>query len=519
MVVSVFLCGVNLFFHNSNVKVYVKETHSFRFFLNFTLKILYFMLKILLLFSFFLLAQSSLAQIDAFRCYITVSLNDCVGCLNASKTLDDIPKEFQSTLVFKAQYRKQAAKIVSEVLKISWTKENIIISDSLFNLLVPESTPYSEIHILDKNGYKFFTCKLKALNGSNNLDKIINLAKIKAYNTERVLPDSVLILDNLNLKYKNGHQYIFGHDRLLNRTHIFYKNSKKLYATVEGKNIDRKEVYKARFGDTAKYYQRITAKQKNLEAVGKTSVEIINFLDDKEGNIYAWLSVYYAFDSLKTTYVTAEPIFALLDKKGKYLYFNKKKVSDTFKIYTEGGYSSDVQVVNKKMYIMPNIKKDIELDSTISILAEIDLENKKPIELKKVYFPIIFKPIKYFYISYKFLYPYLFHEFYPQFTNVETGEKVKIQLGYEDKDFKEFRVNPAELIFEIMSIIEVKNIFYALIRQNKDYFYISIDKKGQVLSKELLHIPTQGISYFAFTDKDELVAINNEGFLITISLK
>ncbi len=487
------------------------------------------MQKIILTFLFVFISNFLFSQNKLFRCFVTISTSDCINCLNGAKSLLNIPKEYNPTLVFKGQNKKQVSKILSEVMQLSWEKDKIMVSDSLYSLLLPEKTPFSMVHILDKNNHILFQCELKDLNKNNNLDKIKSFLNIKTYNIQKILPDSIIPTNNYKLKHIAGNPHIFAYDYLASTIHIFDKNTKKNLYSINKKSFDRKELYKIVFGDTTNYYNRIIAKQKKLEEVGKNRIEISNYVDDKEGNIYLWVALFYGVDSVKTkqTYIFAKTAIIKWNKNNTFEKFlNVEKItSQNPIIFTPKdfyGFGTQFSIFKEKENFYAMIAHE-KPDSNISIMAEVNAKNNK-IKLTNVKYLSIFQGTDYLFMDFKIASPYVFFSHYPEFVNYENGERTKIKLDYKEQDFKEISIK--NFPYMLSSVFQKGNEFYLLLLEKQDScFYVKINQKGEIISKTLLQLPSEitktiicPFSNFIFLSEKEIITLTNENDLISIGL-
>jgi hypothetical protein len=444
---------------------------------------------LLLSFSMFLQAQSN------FKTYITLEFTDCLNCIQPLRQFVKIPQTMNPKLILQEKDKRYANKYLKEQMKVEISDTQIVFSDSIFKALNKDKTS-SNVYIYSAERL-LFQCELVQL--SNKIDSIIELSQFKI-EYKKILPDSVVLSDRTTIKYNNRNFYIL--DDLFKKTYS-YDNITNTTYSIDTKKLSVQYIYKAIFGDTSKFYNKIIRYKSELGQFGKNEISIFSISTDKNSSknqFYAYIVLYYGESEpsggvgLKSASILAE--YQDNQLKAFYKIDNAKKNALYPDYY---GFDSNFHIQQEEITTMLYYEKP---DTTKPHLGKLKLKNNELVIekfIKQVLYPSFGeKKVGYEYMNVggTIAGDYFFSGLEPQALNMKTGEKYQLPIVKEGEnimnDFSKIVVN-----YSLTDVIVLKNKGFKLLVKHKSGFeLVELDEKMQLVKKQKLPILKDMVSSF-----------------------
>ncbi|GAB4125727.1 MAG: hypothetical protein OHK0045_10330 [Raineya sp.] len=460
---------------------------------------------------------------EGFKCYIVLSFNDCVNCIQPIRMFDKISSSLEPTLVFREFDKRSARTYLQKKMSVSIPENQIIFSDSLFLALNKgKNASESYVHITFKN-HIVQSFRLTSFH-VDSLHKFVNI-KIKY---GKKIPDTLILGSRKSIFNSKNRYFIF--DEQFQKIYSFDKKTNQILSIVSDSDFSQEVLYKQIFGDTVGFFERVASKKKILEAVDKTKPELVFFQVTQNQRVFLKIRLFYVsnISGSKNMQVLPRDILVEWINMTHFVYYPEIISSKEF---TDNRYflfeplAFDVYENN----IYTGIIKDNPDSLKTKILAKFniiesskkDKNNIKFEEFLKIGYPSFAQKTNTLYaiVGGVLLYPYYFYRFDNLIVNLTSGETAKPLQGEIRRFSKEDIENSKPAPYFVSDVINLdKDKCRILLFVEDTIKIIDFNKKNKnatlfreikLPNNQLLNISTQII----FSDINKLVFFGTDNFI------
>lgn len=411
-----------------------------------------------------------------YEVYITINLSDCLNCIVSLKKINQLLSNKKFSFVFREEDERTAKLVLKKQLKIELNSKNTIYSDSLFGKL-NEKNPRnsSTLHILWKKTL------IKSLDLAGLNEKFLRDFNTLRLKERTILSDTVLLSNSITSQCFGDSVIIF--DRKFNIIYLIDKRKSFLIDKIEGSRFDKRDLYKCMFGDTSKFYARITKQTKLLEEYGKEDININHFSLNKYGELFLDLSFFYIQET--NNEIGIIPASVLLKLSGQTMTPYKYKEPDFFNKSQYYGFLSNSVLKLSEGKLITKVAHDTP-DTTKNFIAGLHLREKPyPQVVFEQFFAVKYPKFafesdtQYMFVGGEIIYPFYFFYFENLYANIETGKYFKLVQDMPNTDWKAAKRSFDFSNYQLIDVISSSqaNKFQTLIATKNKYFIVDIDTK------------------------------------------